>query len=233
MPLLSAQNLAWSPPGSDALLFADVDFDVDAGERVVLEGPSGSGKSTLLRCVVGLEPKQSGTVRWRGEPVDAESMRRFRNRATYVQQRPSAISETVGENLAFAREMARQFAAEPATGDQTGDRALDEDGQRDLLERLGLGHIGMSRRFDDLSVGEQQRVCLARALTGHPDMLLLDEPTSALDPERVEQIEELLIAYVDDAPDRRAFVWVSHQPDQIERISTRVIDLSRWTQERR
>ncbi|QDG50637.1 ATP-binding cassette domain-containing protein [Persicimonas caeni] len=224
MPLLSAQNIAWSPPDSDALLFADVDFDVDAGERVVLEGPSGSGKSTLLRCLVGLEPRRSGTVRWRGEPVDAESMRRFRNRATYVQQRPSAISETVGENLAFAREMARQFA---------GDRALDEDGQHDLLERLGLGHIGMSRRFDDLSVGEQQRVCLVRALTGQPDMLLLDEPTSALDPERVEQIEDLLIAYVDDAPDRRAFVWVSHQPDQIERISTRVLDVSQWTQERR
>ncbi len=219
--LLSVENLSWSPPGDDAPIFEGVTFEVRAPERVVLAGPSGSGKSTLLRCIVGLEPRRSGKVRWRGEVVDAESIRRFRNRAIYVQQRPSPVGETVGENLAFARQMARELGG--------GERGLDADEQRDMMARLGLEGIGMSRRFDDLSVGEQQRMCLVRALTARPDLLLLDEPTSALDPRRVEQIEELLSAYIDEAPDRRAYMWVSHQPQQIERLSARVIDLAQWT----
>jgi putative ABC transport system ATP-binding protein len=209
------------PPGADTAIFSGVEFQIGAGERVALEGPSGSGKSTLLRCIIGLEPKHTGAVLWQGEQVDAASMRRFRNRAVYVQQRPSEVAETVAENLAFAREMAAEFGEQAAV--------MDQEEQRQMCDRLGLEAMSFSRRFDDLSVGEQQRVCLVRALTSKPDLLLLDEPTSALDPERVDQIEDLLCSYVDEAPDKRAFLWVSHQPAQIERLTTRSIDLDQWT----
>ncbi len=220
-PLLRVDNLSWAPPGQDAPLFAGVTFEVDAGERAVLRGASGAGKSTLLRCIAGLEPRRSGAVWWRGDQLGPETMRRFRNRAVYVHQRPSAIAETVGENLAFARQMAAQFGH--------ADHSLDPEAQREMFVRLGLADIGLERRFDELSIGEQQRVCLVRALTGQPDMLLLDEPTSALDPERVEQIEDLLMGYVDEAADRRAYLWVSHHPAEIERVASRVLDIGQWT----
>lgn len=224
-PLLRVESLSWAPPDSDTPIFEGVTLEVRPGERVVLKGPSGSGKSTLLRCIVGLEPRRTGELFWRGEPVGPDNMRRFRSRAVYVQQRPSEVAETVGQNLAFAREMAEELGS--------GEALLDESEQREMFARLGLENIGHSRRFDDLSVGEQQRVCLVRALTGGPDVLLLDEPTSALDPERVEQIEELLTSYVDQAPESRAFVWVSHQPQQIERLAGRVVDLAQWTADKR
>lgn len=220
--LLRVDDLCWTPPEADEPLFAGVAFEVAPGERVVLAGPSGSGKSTLLRCIIGLEPRRSGKIWWHGEEVGAQTIREFRNRVTYVHQRPSQVGETVEENLAFARQMADDFEVADA---------LDEDAQRQMCQRLGLEKIDWSRRFDDLSVGEQQRVCMVRALTAQPDILLLDEPTSALDPERVEQLEDLLVSYVADADQRRALVWVSHQPDQVERVGSRVVDITEWTGE--
>jgi putative ABC transport system ATP-binding protein len=225
-PLITAKGLSWAPPDSDSPIFEDVELEVSAGERVALTGPSGSGKSTLLRCLVGLEPRQSGQVLWQGEQVEGETMRRFRSRVAYLHQRPSPVAETVGENLTFAREMAAGLVEVQSAGSES---AMSEDDQRQMCDRLGLERMDFSRRFDDLSVGEQQRVCLVRTLTARPDLLLLDEPTSALDPERVGQIEDILCEYVDDAPEQRAFLWVSHQPDQIERLRTRTIDLAQWT----
>ncbi|MFW5968926.1 MAG: ABC transporter ATP-binding protein [Persicimonas sp.] len=218
--LLDVEDLAWRLPDSGELLFEEVTFEVEAGERVVLRGPSGSGKSTLLRCIVGLEPRAAGRVYWRGEPVEADNIRRFRSRAVYVQQRPTAVAETLEENFSFARRMAAELDADA--------EPMDADEQRELCDEIGLGRVDFSRRFDDLSVGEQQRACLVRALTGRPNLLLLDEPSSALDPERVTQVEELLCDYVEAAPETRAFLWINHQPDQIERLASRVIDLGRW-----
>ncbi|TDP75479.1 ABC transporter ATP-binding protein [Bradymonas sediminis] len=219
-PLLRAENLSWGPPNQDDLVFANVALRVDAGEKIILVGPSGSGKSTLLRCLMGLEPRRGARVWWRGNRVDASSMRVFRQRAAFVQQHPTAVADTVGENMDFARQMARELDAP--------ERALDADAQRALFEQLGLAHIDNARRFDALSVGEQQRVCLVRALIGQPDLLLLDEPTSALDPERVEQVEKLLLDYVDAAPGQRALIWISHHPAQIERVGTRVLNMAPW-----
>ena len=218
--LLRAENLSWGPPNQDELVFANVALSVDAGERLILVGPSGAGKSTLLRCLMGLEPRRGARVWWRGSRVDASSMRVFRQRAAFVQQHPTAVADTVGENMDFARRMARELDAP--------DSAPDTDAQRALFERLGLAHIDNARRFDALSVGEQQRVCLVRALIGQPELLLLDEPTSALDPERVEQVERLLLDYVDAAPARRALICISHHPEQIERVGTRVLNMAQW-----
>lgn len=222
MPLLRAENLEWTPPNQKTPIFKAVNLSIDAGERVLLSGASGSGKSTLLRCLMGLEPRRGARVWWKGEEVIASSMRRFRQRAAYVQQHPSEVGETVGENLAFARQMARELW-EPGH-----DSPLDENDTGALFERLGLAHIDATRRFAALSVGEQQRVCLVRALVGQPDLLLLDEPTSALDPERVAQVEELMMSYVDQAPEPRALLWISHQQAQIKRVGSREIDMAQW-----
>lgn len=206
--LLHIEDLSWAPPDRpDEPLFQAVSLEVYAGDRLALTGPSGSGKSTLLRCAVGLEARRQGRIWWRGEPVEAEGMRRFRTRAAYVPQQPVAIARTIADNLSFARQMAAELDAD----------VLDEQAQHALLDTFGLGGLDWQRDFAGLSVGERQRVVLVRSLTLQPDLLLLDEPTASLDADSAHAIERHLTDYVDAEPDR-AFVWVSHQPDQIARL---------------
>jgi putative ABC transport system ATP-binding protein len=213
--LLKVKNLIWTPPGSDTRVLDQVDLSISAGELTTLRGGSGSGKSTLLRCIVGLEQADSGDILWHGERVAGDGFLRFRHRVRYVQQRPTRVADTIEDDLGFARDIAIE----------RGGRGNFEARQRERLDRLGLGDIEWSRGFGDLSVGEQQRVALVRSLTAEPEILLLDEPTSALDPARVEDVEALVRDYLDEAPDERAVLWVTHLTEQVERLGGRQIDL--------
>jgi len=215
--LLKVRNLTWRPPDAEAPLFEGVDLEVPFGAVIGLAGPSGSGKSTLLRCLVGLEPRDAGEIRWRGEPVSGDDFRRFRRDVVYVHQEPVEIAPTVGENLAFARRMAGE-------GERAG---LDEARQRELLERLGVGRLDWSREFGALSVGERQRVALVRSLSMQPTALLLDEPTASLDRDAVGQVEALLADFRAEAPDERTLVWIGHDVDQLERVADRIVELER------
>lgn len=223
-PLVAVRKLAWSPPVEGAAkLLESVDFEVRAGERVVLDGPSGSGKSTLLRCMVALERRDDGAIFWRGERVVPEAIQHLRRRVLYVHQEPVGVAESIAENLAFAREMgADDSAVDPMSTDE----------QRELLDDLGLGDIDWARRFESLSIGERQRVAFVRALTVRPRVLLLDEPTAALDAARADELEELVVGHVEAAPDERALVWVSHDIDRTERIASRTVDIRQFHPDR-
>lgn len=215
-PLAAIRGLTW-PPDATTTLFDDVDFAVAAGERVALRGASGVGKSTLLRCLVGLEPRRSGVIEWRGEVVEPGDMPGFRRRVHYVHQQPVAVASSVEENLAFARDLA-------STADGVDPLSVDE--QKELLVRLDVGsRVEGSRTFDELSVGEQQRVSLVRSLTGRPAVLLLDEPTAALDRSSANAVRELVADYVADKPEERACVWASHEHGFVEDIATRTVDV--------
>lgn len=215
MPLLEVRDLQFTAPGSAGPTVRVAELSLEPGARVVVRGPSGSGKTSLLRCIVGLERTDRGTVRWRGRTVSDAEYPHFRADCCYMPQKPVGTAPTVAEDLAFARERATQHAREGA---------LDEAGQRERLEALGLGGLPWDRAYDRLSTGEQQRVALVRALTLSPTVLLLDEPAAALDPERVQLVERMLLDYVAHGPER-ALVWVSHHPEQIERVATRVHEL--------
>jgi putative ABC transport system ATP-binding protein len=209
--LVGVEQMRWGPP-EQADLFAEVTFELRASDRLFLTGESGTGKSTLLKLIVMLEARRDGGVSWRGAPVTAYNIRSFRQFAVYVHQRPTSVGLTVGDNLEFARTLA-------------GDRAIGLREQGELLERLGLEDVPLTRPFSRLSGGEQQRVCLARALMVAPDVLLLDEPTSSLDTESEARVEAVLAAHVEAAPDR-ALLWVSHSPDQIARMKTRAVSMA-------
>ena len=209
---LKVRNLTWTPPGDEKPLWADVSFEVKAGEHVILKGPSGAGKSTLLRALLFLENIDSGEVFWEDKAVTEENIREFRRAVVYVQQRPVAIAPTLGENLEFAREMGGP------------DRGMSEREQRELLDHLGLGNLDWSRRFDELSGGQQQRVALVRCLSVQPRVLLLDEPTASLDEANALALEELIRDYC--ATDGRAALWVTHSSEQRERIGGRLLELT-------
>lgn len=215
-PLAAIRGLTWAPERGTAL-FEDVDFAIRAGERVALRGPSGVGKSTLLRCLVGLEPRRSGSIEWRGQTVEPGEMPAFRRRVHYVHQQPVAVTSTVDEDLEFARKMS-------AKSDDT--EPLSADDQRELLAQLDLAdRVDGARAFDDLSVGEKQRVALVRSLTLQPRVLLLDEPAAALDRPRAELVRELVETYVAEKPEERAFVWGSHDHGFAAEAATRTLDV--------
>ena len=207
--LIAVEDLTTKPGDDGAPILRGVALSIEPGERVVLTGPSGSGKSTLLRCMVQLE-KADGRVLLDGEPVGHERVRELRRRIGYLPQRPVAIEERIHDNLAFPRQLEGE--------------TLDEDGQREMLERLGLGGLDRSRRFDALSGGEQQRVALVRTLTVRPQVLLLDEPTASLDAENVDAVVELLTEWVTGRDDR-ALLWVSHQAHEVDELATRTVAL--------
>jgi tungstate transport system ATP-binding protein len=166
-PLLEVRGLRVERGGAPVLDIAS--FRLDEGERVSLFGPNGSGKTTLLHSVLGLLPRTSGTVAWRGAEVRARAdALALRRRVALVQQEPLLFDTTVAENVASGLRIRGAGRAEIR-------RSVGA-----CLERFGLVPLA-SRDARKLSGGEARRVSLARALAPGPDALFLDEPFANLD----------------------------------------------------
>ena len=169
-------------------------------------GPSGAGKSTLLRLLNRLADPDRGEIDYRGRPLTAYEPLALRREVALVPQLPALLAGTVESNLRYAAELAE----EPLETERT-------------LPLAGLDPAFAERDVSKLSVGEQQRAMLARALAQRPSVLLLDEPTSALDHAARDTIEAAL------AELRReleiSVVLVSHDPEQARRLSDWVLRL--------
>ena len=209
MALLSIENVAISVQGKR--LLAGVSASLDAGELVGIRGPSGSGKTELLRAVAGLRDADSGVFRFEGRDRATMHWPAWRRRVTYVGQKVVMLEGSVRENLT------RPFRYRSVGG------AADADELRHLLGRLGLGEDVMDQRARTLSVGEQQRVALVRALSIRPSVLLLDEPTSALDADAALQVEALIQKQADSSG--LAALIVSHDAAQLARWTPRQLDI--------
>ena len=180
-------RFAWRPGLGDVL---DIErFEVAAGERVFVEGPSGSGKSTLLGLIGGVASPREGAVRILGTDVARmPSRHRDRFRADHVGFVFQMFNLVPCRFSRRRRERAESRSETP------------EAEARRLLARLGLEHEGLlSRAVTELSIGQQQRVAVARALVGAPELIVADEPTSALDEGTRERFLELLFAQCDEA----------------------------------
>jgi putative ABC transport system ATP-binding protein len=154
-----------------------VSFDLWPGEIVVLLGPSGGGKSTLLRLLNRLEDPDRGTISLRGEDIQTLDPLQVRRQIAMVSQKPYLFNGSVADNLMMGSSCRQET---PPTND-------------DLLKALNACHLDPALLDQDarrLSIGQQQRVCLARALSGGGELLLLDEPTSALDPPTAKRFIE-------------------------------------------
>jgi putative ABC transport system ATP-binding protein len=183
----------------DQVVLDGLDADLQRGASALV-GPSGSGKSTVLRLLNRLADPDRGTVVYRGEDVRERDPRALRREVGLVPQLPALIEGTVADNVRFA---AAQAGADP-------------DVPR-LLGLSGLGPAYADRDAARLSVGEQQRAMLARALALEPRVLLLDEPTSALD----EAARDAVEATLGDLRSRLEIstVVVTHDPGQARRLA--------------
>lgn len=169
-------------------------------------GPSGSGKSTLLRLCNRLELPTSGRVSFFGSDIAGLDPLWLRRRVGMCFQRPTPFPGTVADNLRVA---------DPGASDAR---------MRDTLARVALTGSWLERDAVALSGGEAQRVCLARTLMAHPQVLLLDEPTSAVDTEAAEVIER---AVRELAADGIPALWVTHDSAQVARAADRVLRIDR------
>lgn len=195
-------------------LLREVSFAVAAGERVAIAGPTGAGKTLLLRSLALLDPVDEGEIRWRGEPIPDTAVPAYRRRAIYLHQRPALVEGTVEINL-------RQ-----PFGFAVGKDGYNPDHVRDLLSAVSRDEAFLAKRTQDLSGGEAQITALLRALQLAPLLLLLDEPTAALDREAASAIERLVQSWFSEHERERALVWVSHDPEQAGRMTTRAVRLS-------
>ncbi len=177
-------------------------------------GPSGAGKSTLLRCLnrmVDLTPnlRVEGEVRFHGRSIRAPGtdVDALRARVGMLFQQPVVFPKSIYENVLFGVRHLGQVGKDDWP--ETAERALREAALwpevKDRLREPALR----------LSVGQQQRLCLARSLAVNPEVILMDEPTSALDPKSTEAIEELILRL----KERRTIVLVTHNLEQARRVA--------------
>jgi phosphate transport system ATP-binding protein len=209
-PIFHLEDVAVSYGGNPAI--RDVTFDIAKKEITALIGPSGCGKSTLIRCLNRMNDlipsaRVDGKVMYHGEDlygpeVDAVEVRK---RIGMVFQKPNPFPKSIYDNIAF------------------GPRVLGMKGDMDEIVERALQHAAVWDEVKDrlktnafgMSGGQQQRLCIARALAVEPDVILMDEPCSALDPISTGKIEDLML----DLKQEYSIVIVTHNMQQAARVS--------------
>ena len=195
--------------GAGAVVLEELTFGISEGTTCIA-GPSGAGKSTLLRLFNRLSDPAGGTVLYRGRDVRDYDVLALRREVSLVPQLPALLDGTVEMNVSFGPRLAGEMAD-----------------VHTALRLAGLDETFADRPARRLSVGERQRVMLARALALQPKVLLLDEPTTALDERSKTAVERTLL----DLRERLSLsvVFVTHELAQAERLADRII----WLEEGR
>ncbi len=230
MNLLSIENLAKSY--GERVLFANVSFGVDEGDKIGLIGVNGAGKSTFLKTIAGVEPADDGKVTL-GSGV----------RVGYLPQNPeldagSTVLAQVFKGSSPVMPLIREYEQALAhAGIKAGDAeqqkrlialsqqmdALDawqlESSAKAVLTKLGIGDF--SAVVGTLSGGQRKRVALAGALVNPADILILDEPTNHIDNDMVAWLEQYLQSY------KGALLMVTHDRYFLDRVATRIIELDK------
>jgi len=207
--VLDVEDLSFHVAGRR--IFEGLSFSLAHGELAVIMGASGSGKSTLLKCLNRLLTPSGGRVRLEGVDSAGISPTLLRRRIGMVWQVPFMFPGTVGENLRRAADYA--------------DTALSEDDCVRLLARTAFDG-DPSADASRLSIGQQQRVAVARALVGRPAVLLCDEPTASLDHSTSLRLEATLREMCDAG---MTVVFVTHDRVQADRVADRRLRLEDGT----
>jgi thiol reductant ABC exporter CydD subunit len=200
-------------PGRDGPALDGISLVVEPGEVLAVTGPSGCGKSTLLGVLMGLVTPQSGSVRVGGVDLAALDPDAWRARVGWVPQRPHLFATSIADNVRLGRQDA-------SAGDVL--KAVTGAGLTDLVARLPNGLLTkLGEGGAGLSMGERQRIALARAFLRNAPLLLLDEPTASLDGDT----EAAVIDAVRNLTRGRTVVLVAHRPALLS-LADRVVELA-------
>ena len=219
---LQIENLTKSY--GDRLLFADVTFGINEGDKIGLIAKNGMGKTTLLRCIAGQESVDSGTVTFTSGL-----------RMGFLEQSPQldenlTVTEACLQADSAVTQAIRAYEEALASGDDAriaaASEAMDaanawdyEDRLRQMLSQLGI--TDLNKPVGQLSGGQRKRVALAKVILEEPQLVLLDEPTNHLDIESIEWLESFL------QRSRVALLMVTHDRYFLDRVCTRIIEIDR------
>ncbi|PIT68794.1 amino acid ABC transporter ATP-binding protein [Bartonella tribocorum] len=211
-PVISIQNLnKWY--GNFQVLH-DINFDVQAGEHIVICGPSGSGKSTLIRCINQLEQAQKGSICIHNVDINTAPIQQQKN----VLRKIGMVFQNF--NLFPHMSVIQNCILAPITVQGLSKQQAKERAMRYLT------HVGIEKHCEkyplQLSGGQQQRVAIARALCMEPEVMLFDEPTSALDPESVGEVLEVMAQLADTGI---TMLCVTHEMGFARKVSERILFL--------
>ncbi len=186
-----------------------IDFELVAGERVVVLGPSGSGKSTFLRCINRMEEPTSGEIYFHNTLITDKNIQKMRQDIGMVFQHFNLINNlTVMQNLTLAPVVLKLMKEDSA-----------EKKARGLLRHIDL--LNKAESFPaSLSGGQKQRIAIIRAMMMDPKILLFDEPTSALDPESIGDVLSLIHEVADAG---MTMMIVTHEMGFAREIASRVM----------
>lgn len=199
-PVLELNNLSRTvnQDGTEKAIVDNISYKFLPDKIYTIIGPSGAGKSSLLRLLNRLDEPTSGEVIFHGQAHCDYQPCELRQKIGYLFQTPYLFEGTVRDNLLYATPN------------------LSDESIKLLIEQAQIKPEQLDRPTGKFSVGEKQRVAIARLLATCPEVILLDEPTSALDPSYTEAIEKLIVDIV--ARGKLTAIVVTHNPEQALRI---------------
>lgn len=219
-PILEIEGLTASYTKSSLDVLKDINLKVVPGKTVAIVGESGSGKTTLAKAIIGLLPPKSGHITYNGNKLSAMLKHRSREELRHLQmvyQMPDIalnpkqrISRILGRPLQFYFNM---------------ERSKREVRVKELLEMVELPHTYINRLPGQLSGGEKQRICIARALAAEPDMIICDEVTSALDQLVAEGVLKLLQRLQDEL--NVTYLFITHDLATVKAIADEIVVMLR------
>ena len=193
---------------SDVKALDDVSFVVNDGDFLGIIGPNGAGKSTLFDCMLGLNTKYKGTIKFFGE--DIRNSKNYLKGIGYVPQKP--IFE-------------KNF---PVTVNDVVRMGLRNESDKEkidkILQQLWIHELS-NRRIGELSGGQQQRVFIAKALVHNPKILILDEPVAGIDQQSIELFYSILREL--NSKQKITIIWSSHDLDAVNKLANHVACLNR------
>jgi osmoprotectant transport system ATP-binding protein len=212
-PMISFRSVSKRFPNASSDAVADLSFDVDEGETLVLVGPSGCGKTTTMRMINRLIEPTSGQILVGGRDTATVDPVELRRGIGYVIQ-------SVG--LMPHRDVAQNIATVPAL--LGWERRRIDDRVRELADLLELDEELLRRYPAELSGGQRQRVGVARALAGNPPIMLMDEPFAAVDPIVRGRLQDQFLDIQTRL--RKTIVFVTHDVDEAIKMADRVAILN-------
>ncbi|OED40308.1 thiol reductant ABC exporter subunit CydD [Endozoicomonas sp. (ex Bugula neritina AB1)] len=199
---IRVQDLTVTTPQARKPLLDQLNFSIKAGQRVAVIGSSGAGKSTLINTLMGFW-RFEGEVQWSGQSMMETRLSSWRRQMAWLGQHPLIVHGSVFDNIAFGRDLSEQQALD----------ALERANGLDILDTLpsGLGSL-LKEQGGNLSVGQAQRIALARAIATPVKLLILDEPTASLDSGSEQQVINALNALPEDC----TVITITHRLSQLD-----------------
>ena len=203
--IVDIEKLSVDYSGINAL--EDISFGIDDGDFLGIIGPNGAGKSTLFRCMLGLHTQYDGIIKFFGHNI--KNSKKYLSQIGYVPQKP-----VVDKNFpATIREIVSM-----------SQNSNDSKKVEEALQKVWMHELA-DRRIGDLSIGQQQRVFIAKALVNSPKILILDEPVIGLDVYNQDLFFQILSEL--NTKEKISIIWSSHDLDAVERLANKVACLNK------